>query len=80
MAADRLAGVVRRRVAFGGTKSEHEAIVIDTGDAQLVLRRRGGNPFEIDPELEQLEGKTVEVQGTLAGTSFLVDGWTQAAG
>ena len=36
--------VVRRRVS-AGSKSEREAIVLETREGDYVLRRKGGNPF-----------------------------------
>jgi len=50
---------------FGeGTKSEHHAVYIDTAEGSYVLRKKGANPFE-SPDLKQMEGKEVTVEGTL---------------
>lgn len=45
-----------------GSKSEHEAILLDNGIAKIKIIRKGGNPF-YDEELEQLVGKSVEITG-----------------
>jgi hypothetical protein len=63
--------VVRRRIG-AGSKSEHDAVVIDTGDETLILRRRGGNAFS-DPVLEALVGTRVRLEGTATDTTFQID-------
>ena len=47
--------VVRRRVG-AGSKSERDAVMIDTADGSFVLRRQGGNAFS-DPQLDALVGR-----------------------
>jgi len=48
---------------FGtGTKSQHQAVYIETDQGRFVLRREEGNPFH-DPELEKMVGKTVRCEG-----------------
>ncbi|HKA02955.1 MAG TPA: hypothetical protein VKD67_01460, partial [Acidimicrobiales bacterium] len=54
--------VVRRRIG-AGSKSERDAVVLDTGDRILILRRRGGNAFS-DPALDALVGRRVRLEGT----------------
>ncbi len=54
--------------AFGkGSKSEREAVFIDTVDARYVLRRKAGPVFG-DGELTRYLGREIECDG------FLVDG------
>ena len=36
--------VVRTRIG-AGSKSDHDAVVVDTGSQTLLLRRRGGNAY-----------------------------------
>jgi hypothetical protein len=48
---------------FGsGTKSQHQAVYIETEKGRYVLRREEGNPFH-DPELQALVGKTIHAEG-----------------
>jgi hypothetical protein len=65
--------VIRKRVA-PGSKSDHNAVLLDTGSEQYVLRRVGGNPFS-DPALEQLVGKEVSFDGSVRGYTLFVDHW-----
>jgi hypothetical protein len=65
--------VVRRRVA-PGSKSDREAVMIETPDGAFLLRRRAGNPFA-DPELETLVGKAISARGSLQGNSLIIDDW-----
>jgi hypothetical protein len=63
--------VVRRRIGVG-SKSERDAVVVDTPDRSFVLRRRGGNAFA-DPALDALVGQRVRLEGLAADTTFLID-------
>jgi hypothetical protein len=67
--------VVRRRVAQG-SKSDREAVVLDTGGDELVLRRRGGNAFA-DPVLDELVGRRVKGHGRRTGYTLILDDWTE---
>ena len=44
-------GKVTKRPFGKGSKSEHDAVYLETGEKAYVLRRQGGNPFR-DPQLE----------------------------
>ncbi len=56
-------GLVIRKLINIGSKSEHEAIMLDRGDGQpLELRVKGGNPFQ-DPALAPFVGQRVRVVG-----------------
>jgi hypothetical protein len=57
-----------------GSKSEHQAVYLETADNQYVLRRRGGNPF-FDQELQNLVGKTIRCTGTVSEYTLLIDKW-----
>jgi hypothetical protein len=65
---------LRGRITTGlyakGSKSEHEAIFIETADGRYVLRRKTG-PAYADPELTQYVGHEVECDGFLVGTTLL---------
>jgi hypothetical protein len=65
--------VIRRRVA-AGSKSDHSAVLLDTGSEQYVLRRVGANPFS-DPALEKLVGQKVTFDGSVRGYTLFVDNW-----
>jgi len=57
---------------FGkGSKSEHEAVYIDTGDHKYKLKRKGGNPF-YDDILHALVGKKIVAEGNLNDYFFEV--------
>lgn len=53
-----------------GSKSEHEAVYIETNTGTYKLKRMGGNPFR-DDTLEQLVGKTVTVVGRVDEYQFI---------
>ncbi len=56
-------GVVKRRRVAVGSKSEHDAVVLDQGyGGCLELRLKNGNPFH-ELALDALVGKTVELEG-----------------
>ncbi len=56
-------GVVKRETVNAGSKSEHEAVVLDTGKGpHLKLRIANGNPFH-DPALDAFVGKRISVEG-----------------
>jgi hypothetical protein len=54
-----------------GSKSEHNAVCLDTGKASYVLRRQGGNPFQ-DPQLLKLVGKRIRCEGELSGYTLIM--------
>ena len=67
--------VVRKRLSIG-SKSEHEALVLVTPDGQeYKLRRQEGNPFR-DPELDVLEGKSIECEGILRNDQLIMTRWS----
>ena len=58
--------------SFGaGSKSEHDAVYLETDTASYVLRKVGGNPFH-DPSLQKLKGKTITAKGIISNYLFLV--------
>jgi hypothetical protein len=61
-----LNGKVVKRTFAEGSKSEHEAVFLDTGEQSYKIRRAGGNPF-YDAGLEKFVGKNVTVTGKLDG-------------
>ena len=55
-----------------GSKSEHEAIFVETEEHRYVLRRKTG-PVFYDPELTQYIGHQVECDGFLVGNTLLAE-------
>jgi hypothetical protein len=68
-------GLVTTKPFATGTKSEHQAIYLETPEGELVLRRPGVNPFEIDPTLQALVGDRVRFSGTVRNGTLFVSGW-----
>jgi len=61
--------VVKKK--FGqGSKSEHDAVYLETDSGSFVLRRKGGNPFN-DPELNKLIGEKICATGIINNYSFI---------
>jgi hypothetical protein len=67
-------GYVRRKVVRSGTKSQHEALVLVTTDAEYKLRRQGGNPFW-DDVLAVLEDKEIEAEGEVLRGELFLTSW-----
>lgn len=67
----KLEGVVVTGIFSPGSKSEHNAVYLDSGGKKYRLKRRGGNPFH-DDYLFQFIGKKVLVEGELSGYFFIV--------
>jgi hypothetical protein len=68
----KLRGKVSRGVYAKGSKSEREALFVDTGEGRFVLRRKGGPAFA-DPTLERYYGHEVECDGFLVGRTLLAE-------
>ena len=69
---DELTGVVVRGSFGKGSKSEREAIYIETPGGRFVLRRKGGPSFG-DRSLEKYVGKRVTCAGFIVGYSLLAE-------
>lgn len=67
---EHLRGRVVRRVVGGGSKSEHEAVCVETSRGSFVLRRKGG-PSYGDATLERYLGKTVSCSGVILNRTIL---------
>jgi hypothetical protein len=72
-------GEVTKRPFGAGSKSEHLAVYLETGDGNFVLRRPGGNPFS-DPALEGLVGKRIRCWGARTDYLLILSKWTLADG
>ena len=73
---NRFEGLVVRKPFARGSKSEHEAVMLQTGGADLLLRRQGGNAFR-DQVLEDLVGHRIRGTGRLAGKTLILAGWEE---
>jgi hypothetical protein len=67
-----LTGTVTRGPFARGTKSERDAIWLETGDRRLVLRRKSGPAFD-DRALEKYVGKRVRCDGFIVGYTLLAE-------
>ncbi len=66
-------GLIQRKKLDEGSKSEREATVLVSAGTEYVLRRRGGNPFEVDETLDDFVGKEVECDGVLQDFTLIFD-------
>jgi hypothetical protein len=69
---DGLIGAVVRRPFGTGSKSEREAIWLETADRRLVLRRKSGPTFD-DRTLSKYVGKRVTCDGFVVGYTLLAE-------
>lgn len=82
-AADESSQVTRTgkvvRHPFGvGSRSEHEAVSLESDSGVYKLRRMGGHAFT-DPVLEELVGKRLRATGLLFGSSLIMLAWDELA-
>jgi hypothetical protein len=75
----KLSGIVVKGQVATGSKSEREAVLLDTDGQRFILRRQHGNPFH-DEELEKLVGKKICADGNLiGGRTFLMSQWVESS-
>lgn len=67
-------GVVVKQLFAAGSKSEREALFLETKADRYLLRRMGGNPYQ-DSQLESLVGKTIKAQGEVDDYTLFVSEW-----
>jgi len=67
-----LRGRVTRGLYAQGSKSEREAVFLETDKGRYLLRRKTGPVFS-DAELEQYVGREVICDGFLVVTTFLAE-------
>lgn len=71
-----VSGVVRRRTVDHGSKSESEAVVLDTEDGEsYVLRRKGGSAFG-DDQIDKLVGQSIAAEGVGIGQTLIMNDWS----
>lgn len=73
---EELSGKVFKSEFASGSKSEHEAVFLNTDKGRFTLRRMGGNAF-YDADLENLVGKTIQARGEVTGSTFLMCDWEE---
>lgn len=71
-----LTGKVIQKKFGDGSKSEHNAVYLETTEGDYQLRRLGGNPFS-DPELNKLIGKKINATGIIKGMLFIAKKLTE---
>jgi 2-hydroxy-3-keto-5-methylthiopentenyl-1-phosphate phosphatase len=71
-----ISGRVTKHLAAKGSKSERQAVFLETDEGSFVLRRRGGHPF-VDPVLNQLVGKTIRCKGILTENTYIISEWNE---
>jgi hypothetical protein len=69
-------GTVTQALVSPGSKSERQAVVLDTGGQRFILRRPGGNPFQ-DSVLDSLVGKRLRAVGDVYGSDFTLMEWSE---
>ena len=67
-----LTGSVIVKAFAEGSKSEHDAVCLQTIEGTFVLRRVGGNPFN-DEVLLDLVGKRITSHGRIKGPYFMME-------
>jgi hypothetical protein len=69
-------GQVTKHLTAKGSKSERQAVFLDTEEGSYVLRRRGGHPF-VDKVLNGLVGKTIHCKGVLTKHTLIMSEWDE---
>ena len=67
-----MTGVVARGPFGTGSKSERDAVWLETTEGRFVLRRKGGPAFD-DRALEKYVGKRVKCAGFIVGYTLLAE-------
>ena len=67
-----LTGAVVRGPFGTGSKSERDAVWLETADGRFVLRRKEGPSYN-DPALEKYVGKRVKCDGFIVGYTLLAE-------
>jgi hypothetical protein len=79
MSEEEFVGQVVKKILAPGSKSDFPAVQLITTDDQLVLRRKGGNPFH-DEVLDGLVGKTIRCKGWQKGAYLFLTEWQEIQG
>jgi len=76
---ERFEGLVARKRFGEGSKSDREAVVLQTDDEEIVLRCEGGNAFS-DPRLDALVGHRIRGVGRRTGYTLILTEWDDLQG
>jgi hypothetical protein len=71
---DDYSGKVVSKTFGKGSKSQHEAMFLETPKGAFKLRRRGGNPFR-DQVLEGLREKSIHCKGVIRNSTLFMEEW-----
>jgi hypothetical protein len=70
-----VAGKVTRSLVHPGSKSERNAVVLETAEGRRYILRRHDGPAFADPELEPLVGKSLVAEGLETGDTLIMRDW-----
>jgi hypothetical protein len=73
----KFSGLVIKELVGKGSKSEHDAVILETTKERFLLRRQGGNPFR-DTELDRLVGKRIQGTGVVTGNTLIMSDWRES--
>jgi len=68
-------GLVTRRRVAPGSKSERDAVVLDSDNGQTYLLRRKDGPAFGDPQLDNLVGRSIAAEGVGLGELLIIHDW-----
>lgn len=69
-------GTVTKEIVSVESKSERQAVILETAIGPIYLRRAGGNPYK-DDVLDTMVGKKVWVEGKQHKTVFMISSWKE---
>ncbi|HWW40253.1 hypothetical protein [Pedobacter sp.] len=72
----KLTGKIILKPFATGSKSEHDAVYLETTTGDYLLQRKDDNPFECS-DLESFAGKNVTVEGELTDYLFIANDVTE---
>jgi hypothetical protein len=64
-------GLVIKQLVNEGSKSEHNAVCLQTDAKLFKITRKGGNPF-VDPQLDNLVGKRISCEATFLKNNLAI--------
>ena len=69
-----ITGKVIKKLYAKGSKSERDAVMLQSGSDEYLLRQKDGNPF-YDPQLIDLVGKSISCEGVIVGQTLVISKW-----
>lgn len=70
-----LSGRVTRTLVDQGSKSERDAVTLQSDDGQTYVLRRHGGPAFGDESLDSLIGTALTVNGLTLGNTLIMKNW-----